>query len=85
MIKENWKVWVFFCFFMLTVIISYSSGYITKKIEIQKQQGIELSCYRLTDDFKVKNNQCNATIEVQPSNVTLKITSTFNNIKVITS
>ena len=75
-IKMGWSVWMFFVFFLLIIILSFGSGYLTKTFKVQKSEGIDFSC------FKIHEKECNATITIPSINQTIIITSNFDYIKV---
>ncbi len=60
----GWKVWMFFVFFLLVIILAFGSGYLSKTYQLKENEGIEFNCYQ----FDGRKN-CNATIQL-PNNIT---------------
>jgi hypothetical protein len=74
------RMLLFFIFFLLTAILCFGSGYITKMNDIKKQSGMEFLCL---SNYKQDGTSCNATLTFPETNTTMLIKSNFDNLKVL--
>jgi len=82
MIKENYKVWVFYIVIILFCILMFGSGYFTHMKQIQKQNGISFYCNEYTSR-NLNRNGCEANITM-PYNISINIKSNFDVLKITT-